>query len=861
MKNLAIVAPSPVPFREGGAERLWNGLAVELRRQGTPTELLKTPVRERTLTQLVTGYAAFAEWDLAHFDQVITGKYPAWAVDHPNHRLWMLHPLRGLYDRYPTHLPAGPGRRVDPDLAAALELPGRLAARASASGVILEIADRLARAAERLGPDHPDLAIPSPTARALVQGLDHHLLAASRVRSHAAISAEVATRPAWFPPGIRPLVVHPPLDTDWAAVLAGLAPPERTPGAPLRVLSVGRLERAKRHDLAIAGVKAMTRPARLRIVGTGPDADRLAELTTDDERIELLGGLDDRALAEAYGWADVLCFTSDREDYGLVTLEALTAGRGVIATTDAGGALELLNDSGATGASHEADGPANGMVVAPRANDLGDALDSIAGTDGLVERMGEAARISSTALSWERTIEALVDPPRKRRVAGAPGPVQQAGQGPSVVALSTYPIGERRQGGELRAFHLLAGLADAGAQVLVVSLTTDADRAGRRRLAPGFDEETVAISPRQSEAEHRMRLVSTTHAITDIAASLLWSATPEFTASVRAELADAAVAVLVQPYLASALAALAPRHLPVVLDAQNHEATMKASLLGGTRGGRWLAREAADAERLALDLAAAVVTTTAQDAALFRRVDGVDADALHVIANGASVIGSPFTDGAERSALGDRLIGQLGLGGPPAAVGPGLRPRRRLAVFVGSGHPPNVDAAQRIVDAVRHRNDVAVALIGRHSELLGGRLPDHIVALGRVENDVLADYLAGADVALNPVEEGSGSNLKLIDYFAAGVPVITSPFGARGVADPERFALLAPPRGLGAALDALFADPDAPTRARAARAYAEAHLDWSSLGRRMAEVTLALARPPADRAAGQAPAPFEEDRR
>ena len=138
---------------------------------------------------------------------------------------------------------------------------------------------------------------------------------------------------------------------------------------------------------------------------------------------------------------------------------------------------------------------------------------------------------------------------------------------------------------------------------------------------------------------------------------------------------------------------------------------------------------------------------------------------------------------------------------------------------------------------------------------------DSIVALGRVENEVLADYLAGADVALNPVEEGSGSNLKLIDYFAAGVPVITSSFGARGVADPERFALLAPPRGLGAALDALFADPDAPTRARAARAYAEAHLDWSSLGRRMAEVTLALARPPADRAAGQAPTPFVEDRR
>lgn len=66
---------------------------------------MKAPIRERTLTQLLKGYAAFAEWDLSHFDQVVTGKYPAWAIDHPNHRVWMLHPLRGLYDRYPAGLP------------------------------------------------------------------------------------------------------------------------------------------------------------------------------------------------------------------------------------------------------------------------------------------------------------------------------------------------------------------------------------------------------------------------------------------------------------------------------------------------------------------------------------------------------------------------------------------------------------------------------------------------------------------------------------------------------------------------------------------------------------------------------------
>src|SRR5205823_12993105 len=36
------------------------------------------------------------------------------------------------------------------------------------------------------------------------------------------------------------------------------------------------------------------------------------------------------------------------------------------------------------------------------------------------------------------------------------------------------------------------------------------------------------------------------------------------------------------------------------------------------------------------------------------------------------------------------------------------------------------------------------------------------------------------DVALNPMLSGSGSNLKLAEYFAKSRPTVTTPFGARG---------------------------------------------------------------------------------
>jgi len=43
------------------------------------------------------------------------------------------------------------------------------------------------------------------------------------------------------------------------------------------------------------------------------------------------------------------------------------------------------------------------------------------------------------------------------------------------------------------------------------------------------------------------------------------------------------------------------------------------------------------------------------------------------------------------------------------------------------------------------------------------------------------------DFALNPMLSGSGTNLKMFDYMSAGIPVITTEFGTRGIDDKEVF--------------------------------------------------------------------------
>ena len=121
--KIGIIAPSPVPFVIGGAENLWAGmLAAFNRQQGIECELIKLPSPERNFAEVLASYRYFAKLDLNHFDLLISTKYPAWAVRHPNHIVYLQHKLRGLYDTYPAQLPT----QLDPSLLKRANLPRAL---------------------------------------------------------------------------------------------------------------------------------------------------------------------------------------------------------------------------------------------------------------------------------------------------------------------------------------------------------------------------------------------------------------------------------------------------------------------------------------------------------------------------------------------------------------------------------------------------------------------------------------------------------------------------------------------------------------------------------------------------------------
>ena len=103
-------------------------------------------------------------------------------------------------------------------------------------------------------------------------------------------------------------------------------------------------------------------------------------------------------------------------------------------------------------------------------------------------------------------------------------------------------------------------------------------------------------------------------------------------------------------------------------------------------------------------------------------------------------------------------------------------------MFVGSGHTPNVDAAEFIVKQLApSMPDLVFVLIGTVGDAVAHlSIPQNVLLMGKLEEKYKNFLLFAADVAVNPMEQGAGSNLKLAEYFAYEIPTVTTAFGARG---------------------------------------------------------------------------------
>ena len=104
-----------------------------------------------------------------------------------------------------------------------------------------------------------------------------------------------------------------------------------------------------------------------------------------------------------------------------------------------------------------------------------------------------------------------------------------------------------------------------------------------------------------------------------------------------------------------------------------------------------------------------------------------------------------------------------------------------ISIFVGDlTYSPNVQAL-KILDRIakKYHKLISIIIIGKISNTNLRVKHENLIFTGFVEN--LNKFLYGADFTIIPIEEGGGTNLKIFEALAVGLPIVTSKYVLRNI--------------------------------------------------------------------------------
>jgi glycosyltransferase involved in cell wall biosynthesis len=292
MSRIAVVTSSP-PMVEGGHMVIARCLVQALRAAGHDAEVIVTP--QNRFGRQASAYLATWLTDVGAaggrpIDQVISLRYPSYAVRHPRHVCWLNHTMREYYDLWDR-------------FSSTLSPQGRIKER---------------------------------VRRRLIHAADRYLLTRNVTRLFVQSKTIQARLAMW--PELHSTVLHPP-------------PPQRgyrCDGYGDYIFMVSRLTALKRADLLVRAL-ASTAGAGIRavIAGDGEERQGLERLSHElgvAGRVTFTGVLTEAALVDHLSRCRAVCFPPLEEDYGFVTAEAFASAKAVVTCRDSGGPAELVTD-------------------------------------------------------------------------------------------------------------------------------------------------------------------------------------------------------------------------------------------------------------------------------------------------------------------------------------------------------------------------------------------------------------------------------------------------------------------------------------------------------------------------------------
>jgi glycosyltransferase involved in cell wall biosynthesis/GT2 family glycosyltransferase len=595
--------------------------------------------------------------------------------------------------------------------------------------------------AVRIFDDMFDYRFPQPTgddyrSRARVHMADFKAL--TQVRARMAQGHEISRRlMRWR--GLSAHVLHPPLGFNNFK-------PSNEEGEYFFI--AGRHHPWKRFDLLIRAVKECKRPIRLLIAGHGEDHGRLLALADNDERIQFLGQVSDAELIDLTSRAIAVPFMPLREDFGYVTLEAFASACPVLTCTDAGEPAHIVRNG------------ETGFVVAPAPVEIAAALDWFWDNRREARRMGERGLALIEQMNWRDTAYALA----KAACDGLPDP---ASQQVKVAVLDMQPISPPTGGGRLRLLGLYHGLGARLEAHYIGTYDWPGEKFRDHRLSPSLRETDIPLTDEHFAAAAEVRDRAGGKNVIDLMFSRQAHKSPEYVAAAGKAVEEADIVVFSHPWIYPLVKERLRSNQVVIYDAHNVEGYLRAQMLDDLSLVEREVLEGVISDELECGRRADwVLACSHEDLVRFHRLYGFSPAKIRVVPNGVMAFEHSVPDETARKAARKTLK---------------LEPRAFVGIFIGSAYGPNQDAARFINEELAPAcPDVTFVIAGGvGSEMEAAH--SNVLITGQIDNEIRLLWYQASDFAINPMMGGSGTNIKMFDFMAMALPVVTTETGARGI--------------------------------------------------------------------------------
>jgi len=341
-----------------------------------------------------------------------------------------------------------------------------------------------------------------------------------------------------------------------------------------------------------------------------------------------------------------------------------------------------------------------------------------------------------------------------------------------VLVLDMQPITPPIGGGRLRLLGLYHGLGSKLPTRYVGTYDWPGEKFREQRLSNSLEEITIPLNPEHfSECKKWQERVKGKTVI-DVTFFQLAHLSPRYVEYAQKEILNADIVIFTHPWVYPLVKdKLNKNHQFIVYDSHNVEGLLRMTLLDDGDFGTNIIKKLVMVEYELCHSADIVLACSHEDMQLFYHLYQIPFKKMRIVPNGVFTNQRAIYNQEKKR----KIKKKLGMD------------NRTLAIFIGSSYQPNIDAANFICQTIAPKvPEITFAICGGvgdglNKSYIEGKNISNVRVTGFLDEKEKSLYLTAADLAVNPMFSGSGTNIKMFDFMAAGLPILTTDIGARGI--------------------------------------------------------------------------------